>query len=130
MRATGSRWPLRREGATSTHWPGFEPAYAGVVVTAGDLYELRLQRGRLLRGWPLAMACVFRNLAISLLPFVYEDELVAPAWVIVQDRRTGLRVGRVAAGREPFAAEALLAAMQYDSAFLGPEQFVSRHGVR
>lgn len=75
-------------------------------------------------------SCALRNLAFSFVISSYEDDLVAPAWVVVQDRRTGKRVGRAAAGREAFAADALLAAMQYDSAFLGPEQFVSRHGVR
>ncbi len=34
------------------------------MVTAGDLYELRLQRGRILQGMPLAVACAFRNLAV------------------------------------------------------------------
>ena len=48
----------------------------------------------------------------------------------MQDRVTAKRIGRLAAGREAFAADALLAAMQYDAAFLGPEQFVNRHGVR
>ena len=100
------------------------------MVTAGDLYELRLQRGRILKGMPLAVACAFRNLAFSFLLSSYEDGLVAPAWVVVQDRGTGKRIGRVSMGREAFAADALLAVMQYDAAFLGPEQFVHRHGVR
>ena len=75
------------------------------------------------------MACAFRNLAFNFLLSSYEDDLVAPAWVVVQDRGTGKRIGRVAAGREAFAADALRR-MQYDAAFLGPEQFVNRHGVR
>ena len=75
------------------------------------------------------MACAFRNLAFNFLLSSYEDDLVAPAWVVVQDRGTGKRIGRVAAGREAFAADAPRR-MQYDAAFLGPEQFVNRHGVR
>ena len=82
-----------------------------------------------MKGRPLAVACAFRNLAFNFLLSSYEDDLVAPAWVVVQDRGTGKRIGRVAAGREAFAADALRR-MQYDAAFLGPEQFVNRHGVR
>ena len=83
-----------------------------------------------MKGMPLAVACAFRNLAFSFLLSSYEDDLVASAWVVVQHRRTGKRIGRVSVGREAFAADALLAAMQYDAAFLGPEQFVNRHGIR
>ncbi len=71
-----------------------------------------------------------RNLAFSLIIPSIEDEWVAPAWVVVRDRRTGAVVGRAAAGREASAADELLAAMEYDSAFIGPEQFLSRHKVR
>jgi len=98
------------------------------VITAGDLYDLRLQRGRLLRGWPLAVACALRNLALG---FLLDDDVdVAPGWVVVTDRRSGARVGLVAVGRDAFAGDATLAAMTYDAAFLAPEQFVKRHGVR
>ena len=82
-----------------------------------------------MKGRPLAVACAFRNLAFNFLLSSYEDDLVAPAWVVVQDRGTGKRIGRVSVGREAFAADALRR-MQYDAAFLGPEQFVNRHGVR
>lgn len=50
--------------------------------------------------------------------------------MVVEERGAGTRVGRAAAGREVFVADALLTAMEYDVALLGLEQFVSRHRVR
>lgn len=100
------------------------------VETAGDAFVLRIQRGRLLRGWALALACALRNLVTDLSVGGWGNDDVAPSWVVVTDRRTGARVGRVSAGREPGAVDALFTAMEYDAAFLAPLQFIERYQVK
>jgi hypothetical protein len=60
-----------------------------------------LRSGRLLRGWPLALAVALRDLPCAVL--TVGESLsrpgVAPSWVVVEDRGSGEVVLRLPAGR-------------------------------
>lgn len=75
-----------------------------------------VRSGRLLRGWPLALAVGLRDLPCALL--TVGESLsrpgVAPSWVIVEDRGTGEVVRRLPAGRIPGAGGSLLAQVRLE----------------
>jgi len=80
----------------------------------GDLYELRLQRGRHLHGRPLAVACAFRKLAFGFLLPSYDDDLVASVGGIpevVLDGQTGLLVD-LGEGFEPSLSRVVVSLLE------------------
>lgn len=81
-------------------------------TAAGDVFEARLQVGRVLRGPLLALAVALRVIVVSLLTASWAGEWLAPAWVVVLRKDTREEVGRISAGREPGAGEGLLDAVQ------------------
>jgi hypothetical protein len=107
-----------------------------LMTTAADAYALKLRRGRFLSGWPLAAACSARNLLMSA-PFVFlgdsfegTEDIVAPSWVIVTDRRTGRRIARVAAGRDSGAGQALYDDMAAALNTMPPDDFLGLYASR
>ncbi len=79
---------------------------------AGDVFEVRLQVGRVLRGPLLAVAVALRVIVVSLLTASWAGDWLAPAWVVVSRKGTREVVGRISAGREPGAGERLLDEVQ------------------
>jgi hypothetical protein len=84
----------------------------------------------------LAAACTARNLLISA-PFVFlgdsfegTEEIVAPSWVIVTDRRTGRRTAKVPAGRDAGAGQALYDDMTAALNTMPPKDFLRLHSSR
>lgn len=82
---------------------------------------LRLQVGRMLHGRLLALAVVLRALPLTLLGG--DDDAVAPAWVVVDDKATGETLWRVSAGRGFGAGEHLLEAMEADLSQMTETEF-------
>jgi len=84
------------------------------VAVTGDLYELWLQRGRHLRGRPLAVACAFRKFAFGFLVPSYDDDLVASVGGIpevVLDGQTGLLVD-LGEGFEPSLSRVVVSLLE------------------
>ncbi len=93
---------------------------------AGDVFEVRLQVGRVLRGPLLAVAVALRVIVVSLLTASWAGGWLAPAWVVVSRKGTGEVVGRLSAGREPGAGEALLDEVQASMCDKTVEEFLRR----
>ncbi len=95
------------------------------MALAEDVYEARLQVGRVLSGRSLAAANVLRGLVVSFLTLgATEGGTVAPAWVVVSRREDGSEVARISAGREPGAGETLLASVRRSMGELTAEAFL------
>ncbi len=89
---------------------------------ASDVYVLRLQVGRRLRGPLLTLVVFLRELPLMLIdPF--GSGAGAPAWVHVEDRATKELKWRVAAGRQLGAGEQVLGSMQEDLEGMTPAGF-------
>ena len=96
-----------------------------MVALASDVYEARLQVGRVLSGRALAAASFLRGLIVSVLTVgTTEGGTVAPAWVVVSRREDGFKVARISAGREPGAGELILASVRASLGELGAEAFL------
>jgi hypothetical protein len=69
-----------------------------------------LRRGRVLSGWPLAVAVALRELPCALLSLGESLHVtrVAPGWVVVEDRLSGEVLRRIPVGRVAGAGEHLL----------------------
>lgn len=88
-----------------------------------------LQRGRVLRGWPLAVAVGLRELPCALLTLGESVHVarVAPTWVVVQDRLSGEVVRRLPSGRVAGAGEHLLEQVRIELRESTREQFLAAH---
>jgi hypothetical protein len=87
---------------------------AGATITS--TYRL----GRVLRGVPLALAVLVRQIAWGGL----DDEL-APSYLHLTDQPTGRKI-RIGLGREPVAAEKIRVAIEGDLDLLTREQFIEK----
>jgi hypothetical protein len=89
----------------------------------------RLRRGRVLRGWPLAVAVGLRELPCALLTLGESLHVarVAPTWVIVEDRLSGVVVRRLPAGRVAGSGELLLEQVRLELREGTREQFLAAH---
>lgn len=88
-----------------------------------------LRRGRVLRGWPLAVAVGLRELPCALLSLGESLHVtrVAPTWVVVEDRLTGEVLRRLPAGRVAGAGEHLLEQVRLELREGTREQFLATH---
>jgi hypothetical protein len=91
--------------------------------------SVRLQVGRRLRGKWLAAAVLLRNAPASTI-FGPSYDVLAPAWVVVEDRRTGRVLGRVSAGRKGGVGEHLLEIMQDDAESMTMSEFRDSWNLR
>ncbi len=103
--------------------PSVSPTVQHVATASEDL-DLTLQVGRVLRGRPLALAVLLRELPLYLLDG--SGSRAAPAWVVVRERRSGVEVLRVSAGREVGAGELILETMSREAGELDRETFLAR----
>lgn len=95
------------------------------MTLARDEFDLRLQFGRVLRGRPLALAVLLRETLLGLL-FGGLSGSLAPAWIVVAERRTRRTAFRVFAGREPNAGRELLEHLCSDADVLSPDDFLRK----
>jgi hypothetical protein len=65
------------------------------AAAADEVFEARLQVGRVLRGPLLAVAVTLRVMVVSLLTASWAGEWLAPAWVVVSLKGTNAEVGRL-----------------------------------
>lgn len=98
---------------TAPEPPAPEPA--AIEPPAATTLLVRLQVGRVLRGRLLIAASVVGALARMVATFGFWDELEGPpAFVVVQERGSGVEVRRFSVGRDPEVARVLLARVQDD----------------
>lgn len=97
------------------------------MALAEDVYEARLQVGRVLSGRALAWVNVLRGIVVSAMTLgATEGGTGAPAWVVIVRSDDGSEVARLSAGREPGVGEALLASVRASMADLSAEAFLRR----
>lgn len=92
---------------------------------AYEVFRLRLQVGRMLRGRMLSAIVFLRELPLMFFD-AFGSQSGAPTWVVVEDRATGRECWRVAAGRDYGAGELILAEMRTDAEVLTQMEFVTR----
>ncbi len=88
-----------------------------------------LRSGRVLRGWPLALAVGLRELPCAVLTAGASVQVpgVAPSWVVVEDRGSGRVLRRLPAGRAAGAGSALLGQVQLELRTGTRTQFLDSH---
>ena len=99
------------------------------MVPAAEVLTFELQRGRVLRGWPLAVVVFLRNVPwyVASLTVLDLDEVSAPCWVVVRDRGTRQVRARIPAGRWPGDGDDLLEAVVRYADELTAEQLLTRY---
>ena len=97
------------------------------MALARDVYDVRLQVGRVLTGRLLAGVTALRGLLLSFVTGGMEGvDMVAPSWVVVSRQDDGTEVGRISAGREPGSGEHLVASVRASTAELDDAAFLER----
>lgn len=104
---------------------------------AAQMYEARLQVGRRLTGWSLAVVVALRNLGRNTLSAATLGALggvdvttwLAPSWVVVTCRDTGEEVARLPAGRDAGAGEALMAELKRSLSEMSVDDFRLRWDI-
>lgn len=91
------------------------------------MYAARLRLGRFLPVPLVAVLSFLRGFAASLAGGGYWDaDATAPSWVLITRRSDDKVVGKLSAGREPYAGEMLLQSVRTSMSELGPEDFLRR----
>ena len=97
----------------------FGDPYSPPVALACDVYDVRLQVGRVLTGHLLAGMTALRGLVLTFGTFGMADGgTAALSWVVVSRRDDATEVARIPAGREPGVGEQLVASVRASTAEL------------
>ena len=108
------RWLVRQERTLAVYGDPSAPASATITMTH--------RLGRVLGGVPLALAVFGRRML-----FLGLEDGLAPQYLHLRDKATGVKIARLGLGRDPYDAVTRREIVERDLDLLSREQFLSDH---